>query len=173
MNRKDEKSNAGMTLIEVMVVLSLLSMFSIFLVSLVTTSQNAMMIQNTAVPVRTEAKQAMEAMVKELREADPSAPGGVVIGGVNNSQITFQVPNQVSQTGILSWRQIQFSHDAVGQQVIRTENAAATILGRNVTSLTFTLAANVITTALGASRTTPIGATVIQFPLTSQVRLRN
>lgn len=164
----------GMTLVEVLIVLALLSVFSIFVVSLVIISQNAWVVQNTAVPVRAEAKQTMEAMAKELRAGDPSA--GVTIGGPNNSQITFSIPNQVSQNGVLNWRQIQFSYDPANQQVMRTETAngiaTTTTLGRNVQSLQFALANNVVTTTIGTARTTSAGLT-IQTALTSQLRLRN
>ena len=166
------KSNSGLTITEVIVVLGILSVFSIFLVNIVITSQNAWLVQNTSVPMRVEAKQTMEAMAKELREGDPSAPGGIVIGGAGNSQITFQVPNQVSQAGVQSWRQIQFSHNVALQQVVRTEGVNVTTLGRNITSLQFAEANNVITTTVGARRITS-GGLDVRSTLTSQVRLRN
>ncbi len=173
MKEKKRKANSGTTLIEVIVVVSILSVFSIFLVSLVITSQNAWLVQNTSVPVRAEAKRTVEAMVKELREGDLTAPGGIVIGGANNSQITFSVPNQVSQVGILSWRQIQLSHDTAAQEIVRTENGVNTVLGRNVTSLQFLLTNNIITAIVGTQKTMSGGTTNIQSTLTSQIKLRN
>lgn len=173
MKKKSQKANSGVTLIEVMVVTAILSVFSTFLVSLLMTSQNAWLIENTSVPVRAEAKRTVETIVKELREGDPTAPGGITIGGPNNSQITFSVPDQVSQTKILSWRQVQFSHNSVTQEVTRTEKGNDTVLGRNVTSLQFSLANNVITTTIGAQKTIPGGTATIQSILTSQIKLRN
>ncbi|MBI3999928.1 MAG: type II secretion system protein [Candidatus Omnitrophica bacterium] len=172
MSKKRWKTNSGLTLVEILVVMSILSIFAIFLVSLVITSQNAWMVQNTSVPVRAEVKRAMETMVKEFREADPSAPGGIAISGANNSQITFSVPNQVSQAGILSWRQIQFSYDQIQRQVIRTENGANTVLGRNVQSLQFAQANNIVSATVGTSVTTMSGM-IIQSTLTSQAKVRN
>ena len=173
MKTKKRKANAGLSLIEVMVVSGLLTFFSIFLVSLIVVSQNAWIIQNNAVPVRAEAKRTMESMIKELREGDPSAAGGVVIAGTNDSQITFEVPDEVSQTGISSWRQIQFSYDQGDQEVVRTESGTDTTIGRNVQSLQFVLAdSDTITITLGTQRTTA-GGTVLQATLTSQVKLRN
>ena len=136
-------------------------------------TQNAWSIENTAVPARAEAKRALESIAKELREGDPSALGGVTIGGSGTSQtITFSVPNQVSQTVILSWRQIQFAHDAAQKQVTRTVSGTTTVLGRNVNSLQFSQSNNVVTATIGTTKTTPEGTT-LQTTLSSQIRLRN
>src|SRR3989338_4953288 len=149
-----------------LVVSTLIAVFSVFLVNLVMTSQNAMLIQHTAVPARMEAKQTMEAMIKELRAADPSAPGGVTIAG---SQITFSIPDTVSQSGIQSWRQVQYALDSVAQEVTRTEGVNTTILGRNVDLLQFTKVSNVVTVTVRATKTASGGTTNINSMLTSQV----
>ena len=177
------QQNVGLTLIEMMIVTALLSIFSIFIVNLIVVTQKAWTIEHTAVPIRNEAKRSLEVMAKELREGDPSAPGGVAIGGTGNSQnITFSVPNQVSQTSILSWRQVQFTHQTDSAQcsnntqitpcVTRTTNGTTAIIGRNINSLQFTQANNIVTATVGTSKATPEGAT-LQTTLSSQVRLRN
>ena len=173
MKKMNWTANQGLSLTEVIVVMAILSIFSIFVANLIITSQNAWLIQHTAMPARAEARQTMEAITKELREADPTAPGGVTIGGVNNSQITFRIPNQVSQTGILSWRQIQIALDTVQQQVTRTENGAATVLGRNAETLQFTLANNTVITTLGTAKAITQGMTTIRSRLSTETKLRN
>ena len=169
---KNGARNKGMTLIEMMVVMGIVSVFSIFVVNLVITSQNAFLIQNSAVPMRSEAKKTMETIVKELREADPSAAGGIMIDN-NSSRITFSVPNQVSQLGIQSWRQIQFSLNTNTQEAIRTESGVNTVIGRTVEQLTFANDGNnAITITVQTTRTTSSG-TVMRSQLSSQTRLRN
>ena len=176
MKKNKTRHNAGFTLMEMMVSMSLLSIFSIFMVNLVMVTQQAWTIEYTAAPVRTEAKKTLEVIAKELREADPSAAGGVVIGtngGNSSSQsITFSVPNQVSQTSIQSWRVIQFNHDTTQNLVNRVAGGTTTVVGRNINSLQFSVASNVVTTTIGASKATPDGRT-LQATLSSQVRLRN
>ena len=176
MKPKKEKNNLGFTLIEMMMAASLLSIFSIFLVSLVLVTQRALLINNTAVPVRFEAKQVLESMLKEIRAADPYPspnPAATITGTGNSQAITFRIPNQVTSSGPISWRQIQFSHNAGAQEVIRTENAVNTVIGRNVTSLTFALANNSIASTVGTQRTMAGGTTTIQLTLTGQGKLRN
>ncbi len=174
------KKQAGLSLIELVVVSSILSVFSIFMVNLLMVTQNALSIQRTGTPVRTEAKLAMEYMAKELREADLSAPdldgdGTVIDIDQNGSQITFLKPNQVTQAGVISWRCVQFS--LAQQQVNRIEDnatctAASTVIGRNVNSLQFARTNNdVITVTVGTTLTGRMGT--MQSTLTSQIKLRN
>ncbi|MBI4395083.1 MAG: prepilin-type N-terminal cleavage/methylation domain-containing protein [Candidatus Omnitrophica bacterium] len=164
------KSNAGMSLVEIMIVMTLLSIFSIFMVNLIMTSQNATTIQNISVPIRAEAKQIMEAMMRELRAADPAE--GITIDGTGNSRITFSVPTVVSSQGVTDHDQIQFSYDQVQRQITRTDGTNTDILGRNVQSLVFSQANDVITATVGTRATTAAG-TAIEATLTSQVKVRN
>ncbi|GEM_PF-5082427 len=168
--------NQGMTLIELMLVVSLISIFSIFLVNLVMASQNTMAVQNATVPVRAEARQILEAMMKELREADPSAAGGITIGGSGNSQdITFRVPNQVSSTGVVSWIKIKFLQDPTTKEVRRTVNdVTTTVLGRNAEVLQFTNpSTNVYHATLQTQKTITGGTGVVTSTLDSEVKVRN
>lgn len=173
MKRKTWKINSGFTLIEVLIVTAIMSIFSIFLVDLVTTTQKAWSIENTSVPVRGEAKRTLEVIAKELREADPSAPSSVTIGGSGTSQsITFSVPNQVSQSTILSWRQIQFAHDLIQKQVTRTVGGITTIVSRDINSLQFSQSNNVVTVTVGTNKLTAEGI-MLQTTIGSQIRMRN
>lgn len=167
--------NSGVTLIEATIAVSILAIFSIFLAHFVAASNKAMAVQYAAVPARTEAKQTMESMIKELREGDPSAPGGITIAGTAPSQtITFKIPNQVSTTnGIQSWKQIQFALDTANKQVTRSQDGASTVLGRNAESLTFSLTNNVVTATLQTQATISGGTGTVTANLTSQARLRN
>ncbi len=190
MKRKMWKENSGFTLIEVMVVIAIMAIFSIFLVVLIKTTQTAWSIENTAVPVRGEAKRSIEVIAKELREGDPSAFSGTTIGGSGTSQtVTFYVPNQVSSSTITSWRKVLFSRDSTNNEIsrrMRTDNSAfaytdsctthntdnCTTVGRNITSLTFSQSNSVVTLTIGTTKTTPEG-TVLQTSISSQIRLRN
>lgn len=167
------KQQTGLSLLELMVVSSILSVFSIFMVNLLMVTQNALSIQNTGTPVRTEAKLAMEYMAKELREADPGAPLGINGG---NGQITFYKPYLVTQAGVQSWCRVQFQQ--VGQEVRRTQDGAPgcpqvqnELIGRNVALLQFAVNADVVTATVQTSMQGKMGT--IQSTLTSQIKLRN
>ena len=174
MRKHKRLHNAGLTLMETLISSALLAIFSIFIVNIVVVTQKAWTIEHTAVPVRAEAKKTIEVISKELREGDPSAPGGVAIGGSGNSQtITFSVPNQVSDSSISSWRQVQFTHDVGQNYVNRTSSdTGTTTIGRNINLLQFSQANNIVTTTIRATKATPEG-TNLQTTLSSQVRLRN
>jgi prepilin-type N-terminal cleavage/methylation domain-containing protein len=174
---KRKKGQAGLTLLEMMVVSSLISIFSIFMVNVLMITQNALALQKRGTPVRTEAKQAMEYMAKELREADLTAPGGIDV--IPNTQITFKKPKQVTTWGISSWRCVQF--DKVGTDIYRYESEDEScvdsnpdLIGRNVSSLQFNqITNNIIGVTVGTSLTDTNIAAPMQSTLTSQIKLRN
>lgn len=176
MKRLREKNDRGITLIELMLVVSLISIVSIFLVKVVMTSQNSMAVQQTSVPVWAEARQTLESMTKELRAADPSATGGISIGGSGNSQdITFRIPNQVSNTGVVSWTKIKFDRDPTSKEIRRTvDDLTTTVLGRNAEVLQFTNpSANVYQATLQIQKTVSGGTNTISSNLSSEVKVRN
>ena len=166
------KKHAGFTLIEVVFVSALMAIFSLFIVNLAILSRNAWQIEQSSSSVRNESKRGMEAMLKELRQTSLTNPNGITISN-GNARISFALPNQVSQAGIQSWRPVEYSYDAAAQELVRTENGAnASVLARQIQSLQFTRAGNVISTTIVSNGTTANG-TSISSTLTSQVRMRN
>jgi len=184
------RNQAGMSLLEMIVVSAILSTFSLFIGSLIMVTQDAVAIQSTGTPVRTEAKQTMEYIAKELREADLSAatrlllpPNGIDIDP--NNQITFYKPDQIDDAGIQSRRCVQFYLNTGGitteeqQRVYRIEssnqNCAGTpeLIGRNVSSLQFAFNNGVVTTNITTTKTSQETAATMQSTLTSQFKLRN
>ena len=165
----------GLTLIEMIIVTAIIAIFSVFLAQFVAVSNKAMAVQQAAVPARAEAKQTMETMIKDLREGDPSGPDGVTISGTAPTQsIIFNIPDEVSSSGgIQSWREIEFSLDPDTNEVSRAEDGTATVVGRNVQSLTFSSSNNVITANLQTETTIAGGSDTVTATLTSQARLRN
>jgi len=172
MKKTGRSLNSGVTLIETIMVVAIMAIFSVFLINFVAASNKATAVQQAAVPSRSEAKQAMEAMMKELREGDPSAAGGVT---VNSSTVVFSIPNQVSQTnGIQSWKQIQYSYDSTNKRINRIEDGTTTtVLGRNVESLSFSKSNDVVTATLQTQVTISGSTDTVTTSLTSQARLRN
>lgn len=163
-------------MIELILVISLISIISIFLVNVVITAQNSMTVQQTSVPVWAEARQSLESMTKELRAADPSATGGISIGGSGNSQdITFRIPNQVSSSGVTSWTKIKFFRDSTSKEIRRTVNdVTITVLGHNAEVLQFTNpSTNIYKATLQTQKTISGGSDIITSNLSSEVKVRN
>lgn len=175
MKNRKIKSNSGLTLLEMMIGSALLALFSIFLVNFVMTTQKAWMIEHTAVPIRNDAKRALEVMVKEFREGDPSAYGGISISGSAPSQtIAFSVPREVNQSSILSYRAVTFAHNATQKYITRTTDGVTDIVARNIDSLLFSYSSSnqIVTATVGTSKATPEGTT-LQTTLSAQARFRN
>ncbi len=176
MKRLRKKMSRGLTLIELIIVVALTSIFSIFLVNLVMASQQTMAVQNTAVPIRAESRQIVDAITKELRAADATAPGGITIGGSGNSQtITFRLPNQVSNTGVTSWTKVKFYLDASSKEVRKEVNdATVTVVGHNVEVLQFTNpSSNVYKAIIQTQKSITGGTNTILSNLSSEVKVRN
>ena len=176
MNRKREINHRGVTLVELIFVISLISIISIFLINVVMTSQNSMAVQNTAIPVWAEARKTLDVMTKELRAADPSASGGISIGGSGNTQdITFRIPNQVSSSGVISWTKVKFHRDSTAKEIQRTVNdVTTTVLGRDAEALQFTNpSANVYKVTLQIQKAISGGTDTITSNLSSEVKVRN
>lgn len=170
-------SKRGFSIVEVMVALSIFSIFSIFLVRFVIDAQNTFIIQQTTAPIRAEAKQLMELIMRELRAADPSAPGGITLSGAGTSMgITFRIPDQVSTTGgVQSWRKIEFLHNSISKICTRTENDInVSTVGRNVEELTFQNMGNSVYQAtVKTAKTISGGTDVLTVTLSSEARVRN
>ena len=158
---KIKLGNAGLTLVEIMIVAVLLIIFSIFLVSLFIISNHAWQIESSSVAVRQQAQQAMEYMSKELRESSVSTaktipnPYGVTIPAApNNTSICFGVPTIVSGE-ITDWTQIIYEHDSTANEIVRKQGGSgctATCAGgtscktlaRNIESLLFAKSNNFV-----------------------------
>ncbi|PIW63985.1 MAG: hypothetical protein COW12_08775 [Candidatus Omnitrophica bacterium CG12_big_fil_rev_8_21_14_0_65_45_16] len=112
----------------------------------------------------------LQTMAKELKEAGPSSPIGITIGAEQTS-IIFAIPDEVGSEEINSWKQIMFSFDDATGEITRTGDASS-VIGRDVQSLTFSQAGNVITIALEVADETAGGKT-LTTSLTSQIAMRN
>ena len=104
------------------------------------------------------ARQAMDCMVRELRE---SSPGDISIGG-DNDQIAFDTLNESN---------IRYYLNASENQIIRRYPPGTTrILANNIESLNFYLTGSILEIRVRGRKTQRVDST---FFLKEQVRLRN
>ena len=122
------------------------------------------------VKLQESAKEPMQMMIRELKEADPASPTGITIGAGNTS-ITFAVPATSSSSAITSWTSISYSFNSGTGQITRTSNAQTSTIGRNLTTVSFTQSGNTIRVTLTATGTTANNKT-LTTTLTSQAAMR-
>jgi type II secretory pathway pseudopilin PulG len=182
--KKNKKKIIGLTMVEMIVVMTILAIFSIFIVSFVVTSRQAWEVQNSSMAVRFEAKEGMETMVKELRETSLGSPIGITIpASPNNNTICFAIPNQISASKISSWKRVVYAYDSTNKQIIRKENgtdcsiscpsaSSCKTLARNVESLQFSRSTDLVTVTVATSGTSQSGIGN-SSTLNSQIVLRN
>jgi len=169
------------TLIEILVgaVVLILLMMGVF--SILSISNNDWFLETGLLNVTQQARQAMQGMVRELRQSDHS---NVTI--INNGEtIDFTIPNNISATPITYYQPIRYSSS--NNQIFRehpTGNSA--VLASYVKDLDFCLwdgsdccdeatedcsGLHIIQISLEAERT--IKQRTLSFLLTEKVRLRN
>ena len=178
-----KKTQSGFTLVELMFVTLILAIFSIFLISFSMTSQTALEVGRTAVSTRADAKQAMEAMIKELREASLKNGKTIQLNPDGTPGICFKIPLTVSQSAPTSWKQIKFTYNSAAKRIDRIEinsdncsvacsTGNCATFARNVQSLQFTKTNDVVDVTISANETTAGGRSLVST-LTSQVTVRN
>ena len=139
----------------------------------------------TQTDVRSDLERAMDAMARELRNAQRVTPGTMpsitIPNSPGNTTMTLYIPTAVdSVTGAITWSSaIQYAYDPASQQLRRIQDGATRVLAMNVTAATFsdaaidnTLFSNEARIAVTVQRTTPHRRTVTASASTV-VRLRN
>ena len=148
----------GFTLLEVLVSVAILGIIiaGIFAVSNIGNMTHYSNLEH--LELQQNARQAMDLMVRELRE---SSPGDIIIDE-GNSQITFDT---LSELGI------QYYRDTQENQIIREYPVDTTrILANNIDGLIFYLNGNLLEIQITARRTQRRDLTLF---LKERVRLRN
>ncbi len=166
MKLENPKGFSGLELIASTAILSLISLvvLSVFMVTQVIWTDSI-----TNVKLQNAAKKPMQAMIKELKEADPASPIGITISP-DQKTITFAVPQTTSASAITAWTQVSFAFDAATGNITRTA-AASSIIGQQITGTTFSKSGNLITVALTATDTTANGKS-LSTTITSQAAMR-
>ena len=159
----------GITSSEILVSVAIISLIAVVILSILITLQVAW--SNGAIDVRLqhEAKQPMQAIIKELKEADPNSPIGITISP-DQRTITFAVPQTVGTDAITAWTQVSFSFDASTGNITRTSSKTSTV-GRQISNLIFSRTADMITVSLTATGSTADGK-ILTASLTSQAAMR-
>ena len=168
--KKIRQAQKGFSIIEVLMSTAIFSLISLVVLSVLIVTQVVWNDSIINVKMQDEAKKPIQAMIKELKEADPSSPIGITISA-DQRTITFAVPQTISATAITAWTQISYSFDAATGQVTRTSNSQSSVIGRQISALTFSRSGSMITVNLTATGTTVQGRT-LSTTLTSEAKMR-
>ncbi|OGW80903.1 MAG: hypothetical protein A3G33_05755 [Omnitrophica bacterium RIFCSPLOWO2_12_FULL_44_17] len=184
MNNKKQQQKinqeAGVTLVEVMIVCAIMSILSVFLVLLSKVSQTAQDVEFTSSGVHTDAKVTMQRIAQKVREAITRGTYPVDCDN-NQDHCEFVIP---SNSGDIhsGTKIITIQHDNANNRVtMQVDNGSEEVIGRNISSLTFICTppdseckedGTIITIALTGSKSSQAGRTMIST-LTSEVVLRN
>lgn len=169
----------GLTLIEIMLVVFLFSIILAAIFSVLATGRMSWNAGESQIGVQQAARNGLDSMIKELRQAGISTITDVPSNGINYSSITFQIPTAISATGITWSSSIQYSLGGLnGNQLLRTQAGSQKVLANNISALSFNRSAanpNVVNVSITAQKNTFPGFTARQSTITlsSQVKLRN
>ncbi len=129
--------------------------------------------------VQDSARESLYKMVQELRSSSSNAVNGNIVIGANT--VTFNIPNPASPFAAdftENWNgshRIQYS--LIGNQLTRTNRTtqAVTVIGNDITSVTFARNAEIVTVTLNAQRQMISGRLLPLTPLQlqAQAELRN
>jgi len=187
------KSHHGFTVVELFVASVLVALISLLVMQWLTSESDLWELSMYRTHLRTQAEQAMDQVVSELRNAtrtNPASPPNATIPPPpNNDRIQFYLPTDVDGNGLIvdasgatEWdpaNPIDYQYDAVIQQLQRIEAGASRVFANDVVAVTFqdqtidpSLYADEVRVFLTLQTITPHQRTV-SVTSSSVVKLRN
>lgn len=173
------KKGRGFTLIEVLVAVFLFSIISAAIFSVLSTGRKSFDSEESQIGVQQAARNGLDSMIKELRQAGVSTITGVPADGANYTSITFQIPVSIAAAGITWSSNVQYMIGGLnGRQLLRIQSGNQKVLANNISALAFTRSAanpNVVNLSITAQKNTFPGFTARQsiITITSSVKFRN
>ena len=158
-------SLTGFTLIEILVVAVILSLFGVGILTVLNSSDTTWNAEMGLVQLQQQARQAMDRMIRELRQAKASS-----VNLVSSQDINFLIPG--SGTNYIRY----FLNDGQILREYPEGSGVSSVLGNNISSLDFSsLVSGVVKVQLQVQRS--IRGRVTTFPgtgnLVEKVKLRN
>jgi Tfp pilus assembly protein PilW len=178
-NRLHRLKKAGLTLVEIIMVIFLFSIICAAIFSVLATGRNSMDSGESQISVQQSVRNGLDSMLKELRQAGTATITGVPADGANYNSITFKIPAAIDAAGITWSSNIQYALGGLnGAQLIKTQSGNQRVLANNISALAFNRSAanpNVVNLSITAQKNTFPGFTARQsiITMTSSVRFRN
>lgn len=173
------KNNKGMSLVEMMITAFLFSIILGAIMITLSTGRASLSTGSSQVDVQQDARKALNAMVRELRQAGMTTILGVPADGSINSSITFQIPSSISVAGPVWSGAIQYSLGGLNnRQLLRVQSGNTRVMGNNISNISFSRNAGspeTLNISVSVQKNTFPGFVARQSTaaLSSRVRLRN
>ena len=167
---RDEK---GLSMIETIFCLTVFGMVSVLIFQCYTVGSRNVDISYAQFRLTGQARQALDRMVKELRN---SAYWQVTVPVSN--QVTFRVPQSISPNGVITWSgMIQYVLGGLNnRQILRQDlvSGASSVLASDVTALQFVKNTNPTTLSISLTTTgTTKAGDIIPIAVNGTVEFRN
>lgn len=173
------KKDNGLTLIEIIIVIFLFSIILTAIFTVLATARTSWKSAGSQLVVQQEARRGLGVAVKELRQARLSAITGVPLDGTDYNSITFQIPEDISETGTTWSTNIQYSIGGLNNsQLLRLQDGNQAVLANNISALNLrreALAPDTINISITIQKNTFPGFSISQSNITlnSEVKVRN
>lgn len=164
--------NRGFTLVEILVSIAILSIVILGIFSVLNLGDVTWHSDTGLLYLQQGVRQAMESMIKEIRQSRSSDMAISEPGPNDGSRIQFKILLDINNNTYSDFITYYRNSD---NQLIREYQSATQVLANDINSLNFSLSADMLETQLSAQKT--VRGRVLSFPvtgaLTEQVRLRN
>lgn len=164
----------GFTLIEVLVSIAILSIVITGIFAVLNLGDMTWHSDMGLVDLQQQARQAMERMVKEIRQSRASDIAITEPGPNAGSRIQFRIPLDIT-TSPVNYSDFIIYYRNINNQLIREYQGTTKVLANYINSLNFSLSGNIVEIQLSAQKT--VRNRTLSFPLsgalTEQVKLRN
>ena len=176
---KREGNQRGFTLVEILMVVGIASMITYAIFASMFAGDAQAKTADIKMAVQDSARESLYKMIQEIRSSSSNAVNGNIVIGANT--ISFNIPNPASPFAgdfTENWNgshRIQYGLN--GNQLTRTNltTRAVTVVGNDITGITFAQVAEIVTVTLNAQRQLINGRLVPATPLQlqAQAELRN
>ena len=169
---KLRKKREGLTTVEMIASISIFLLVTVIVVQTFIATQTIWQDAIVNVWVQDSAKNAMQVVAKELKEAGSLLPAEISISSDQRS-IGFDIPNATDATRIISWDRIDYAFDPSSGELTRSLNSGSpSIIGRNLGAVQFERLGDAIQVSITALATTAQGKS-LKTALVSEVAVRN
>lgn len=175
LKKRDAKEKSrGFTSLELIATVSILLLVSVIVIYALMILQVTWKDSITISMLQNQAKNTMQAIAVVLREADPSDPLNQTVQVIipNPQNIQFAIPVTTDSDSITSWSQVNFARNSSTNEVTKNVDGASTVIGRQISDLTFSQEGDIIKVDLTASGVTADGK-LLSVTLLSEVAMRN
>lgn len=162
----------GFTLLEVMVSVAVFSIIMMLTGMILQGGGDQARLASLKMNLQESSRESLYRMGLEIRESSPSR----VAVGANGSSLTFQIPANVSNAGVITWsNSITYQRGGNGNQLVRVSGGQTRILANDIQNVNFSATGAPVSTIVFSvtAQRALINGRVLSVASTGEARLRN